>query len=216
MSVPTTEEEVLAREVARLEGEGYDVFIHPRPPHTPSFLGDFMPDAVAIGKDKKLMVEVVKGSLGDKKLQELADKFKRQREWELKVILVSPTSSADNLPVQSLEDIKGVLNEIGALRDSNSLRAAYLLAWAVLEAEARKLIPAQFGRPQSPGRIAQVLGQEGYLTPDQTDLVRRMADVRNRLVHGELNIQVDQEDVDKLLAVLASLSQNEPSAQPTP
>jgi uncharacterized protein YutE (UPF0331/DUF86 family) len=209
MTSLTTEEEVLAREVARLEAEGYDVFIQPRPPHTPPFLGDFLPDAVAIGNGKKLMIEVVKGGLEDKNLRALAEKFERQREWDLKLILVSPTSSGEGLSVQSSEAIQSALHEITALRDGNALRAAYVLAWAALEAEARRLMPNQFRRAQSAGRIVQALGQEGFLTPDEADQVRGMIDIRNRLVHGELSAAVTHEDVDRMLAVLGSLREQE-------
>ena len=210
MSVPTTETEVLQREISRLEADGYDVFVQPRAPHTPAFLGDFIPDAIAIGHGKKFIVQVTRsGQLGDQKLKDLSAKVAAQREWELSVILVAPTSTAASLPLQSAQAIQESIAEITKLRDANAVRAAFLLAWATFEAEARRLMTGQFGRAQTPGRIVQALGQEGYVTPDEADRIRKLADTRNRLVHGELNIALTREDLDQLLQVLAHLGQQE-------
>jgi len=214
MSVPSTEAEILQHEIGRLEAEGYDVFIQPRPPHVPAFLGEFIPDAVAIGHGKHIVIEVKRsGTLADPQLKELAAKFANQNEWELKVILVSPTSSPSILPLQSSQAIEHTIGEITQLRDTNAFRSAFLLAWATLEAEARRLMPNQFGRPQTPGRIVQILGQEGYLTPDEADQVRKLADTRNRLIHGDLGVGVSRSDLDRLLLVLSNLGREEPAEQ---
>jgi uncharacterized protein YutE (UPF0331/DUF86 family) len=190
------------------------VFVQPRPPHAPTFLGDFIPDAIAIGHGKNIVIEVKRsGSLGDPQLQELAAKFKNQSEWELKIILISPTASPSILPLQSSQAIQGTIGEITQLRDTNAIRSAFLLAWATLEAEARRLMPNQFGRPQTPGRIVQILGQEGYLTPDETDRVRALADIRNRLMHGDLSVGISRDDLDQILSLLSQLAQQEPAEQ---
>jgi uncharacterized protein YutE (UPF0331/DUF86 family) len=210
MSTPTTEADVLQREVRRLEAEGYDVFVHPRPPQTPEFLGSFVPDAIATGKGKNLILEVKRsGTLGDRALVDLAAEVRKQTDWELRIVLVSPTSSAGKLPLQSAQAVQSAIEEIAQLRDSGALRAAFLLAWATLEAEARRLVADELGRPQTPGRVVQILGQEGYLTPDETDRIRTLADMRNRLVHGELDIPVSRESLDQLLQTLQHLGQQD-------
>ena len=110
-------------------------------------------------------------------------------------------------------DVEAVIKEVKQLRSSGAVRPSFLLAWAVLEAEARRLIGNQLGRPQTPGRVVQMLGQEGYLPPDEADSIRRLADVRNRLIHGELSVDLSRESLDQLLAALDQLRAQEPSAQ---
>jgi hypothetical protein len=206
MSETGSEEQVLQREIARLESEGYDVFVHPRAPLVPEFLGDHVPDAVATGNGKKIVLEVATSSkLGSEKLREVAARFAKQREWELKIILVTPTTRGETLPVQSRQVIDGTLSEIEQLRRSGALRAAFLLAWATFEAEGRASVERQFDRPQTPGRLVQVLSQEGFLTPTDADRMRTLSDKRNRLTHGDLGIDISNEDLLWLVGVLRQL-----------
>jgi uncharacterized protein YutE (UPF0331/DUF86 family) len=114
---------------------------------------------------------------------------------------------------QTPQQIEAAIREIRQLRDSGALRPSFLMAWAALEAEARRLLGDRLGRPQSPGRVAQMLGQEGFLPPDDADSIRTLADVRNRLIHGELTIQLSQENLDKLLQILIQLRDQEPIRQ---
>jgi uncharacterized protein YutE (UPF0331/DUF86 family) len=207
----TTENEVLEHEVRRLEAEGYDVFVQPRPPQTPDFLGSFIPDAIAIGKDKKLVIEVKRNSLtADRALKELSARFAEQNEWELRVVLVSPRTAPITLPVQTPQQIEAAIREIKQLRDSGAVRPSFLMAWAALEAEARRLLGDQLGRPQTPGGVVQMLGQEGFLPPDEADAIRKLADVRNRLIHGELTVELSQASLDRLLGALGQLGMQEP------
>jgi uncharacterized protein YutE (UPF0331/DUF86 family) len=207
MSETGSEEQVLQHEIARLESEGYDVFVHPRAPLVPEFLGDYVPDAVATGKGKKIVLEVANSSkLGSEKLREVAARFAKQREWEFKVLLVTPTSSGDTLPVQSRQAIEDALDEVGRLQEVNALRAAFLLAWATFEAEGRASIDGKFDRPQTPARLVEVLSQEGFLTPTDADRIRALANKRNRLIHGDLGIEIDVEDLQQLVAVLRRLA----------
>ena len=88
MSETGSEEQVLRREIARLESEGYDVFVHPRAPLVPEFLGDYVPDAVATGKGKKIVLEVANSAkLGSEKLRDIAARFRKQGEWEFRILL---------------------------------------------------------------------------------------------------------------------------------
>jgi uncharacterized protein YutE (UPF0331/DUF86 family) len=217
MTETDSEEQVLQREVARLESEAYDVFLQPRAPLVPEFLGDHVPDAVATGKGKKIVLEVARPSKrSNEKLREVAARFADQREWELKVLLVSPTSTGETLPVQSRQAIEGALEEIDQLQKVRSAaRAAFLLAWATLEAESRASIEGEFARPQTPGRLVRVLSQEGYLTPTDADQMRALSDKRNRLIHGDLSTEITADDLSTLVRVLRQLVANGSSGNAT-
>jgi len=207
MSETGSEEQVLQREIARLESEGYDVFVHPSAPLVPAFLGDYVPDAVATGKGKKIVLEVANAAkLGSEKLKEVAARFAKQREWEFKVLLVTPTSSGDTLPIQSRQAIEDALDEVDRLQKLNALRSAFLLAWATFEAEGRASIEGKFDRPQIPTRLVEVLSQEGFLTPTDADRVRGLANKRNRLIHGDLGVEITRDDLQQLVDVLRQLA----------
>ncbi|RXG90612.1 hypothetical protein [Bradyrhizobium vignae] len=207
MTESGSEEQVLQREIARLESEGYDVFVHPRAPLVPDFLGDFVPDAVATGNGKKIVLEVARPSTRQsERLKDVAARFAQQREWELKVLFVAPTSLGTTLPVQSRQAIEGALSEIERLRDIDALRAAFLLAWATFEAEGRASVEGRFDRPQTPSRLVEVLGQEGLLTPTDADQMRLLSEKRNRLIHGDLGTDIGAEDLERLIGILRQLS----------
>ncbi len=214
MSNTVIEDQVLQREIARLESEGYDVFVQPRAPLVPEFLGDYVPDAVATGNGKKIVLEVTRSS-GSEKLKEVAARFAKQREWELKILLVTPTSSGKTVPVQSRQAIDGAIEEIERLHQMNALRSAFLLAWATFEAEGRASIAGKFDRPQTPGRLVQVLGQEGLLAPTEADRMRTLSEQRNQLVHGDLGTEIRSEDLRWLVAILRKMAAtNEISDRP--
>lgn len=205
MSNTVIEEQVLQREIARLESEGYDVFVQPSAPLVPEFLGDYVPDAVATGNGKKIVLEVAR-ALGSEKLKEVAARFAKQHEWELKVLLVTPNSPGKTVPVQSRQAIDGAIEEIERLQQVNALRAAFLLAWATFEAEGRASIAGKFDRPQTPGRLVQVLGQEGLLTPSEADRMRALSEQRNQLVHGNLGTEIGNEDLLWLVSILRKMA----------
>jgi REase_AHJR-like protein len=205
MSNTVVEEQVLQREIARLESEGYDVFVQPSAPLVPEFLGNYVPDAVATGNGRKIVLEVAR-SAESEKLKDVAARFAKQREWELKILVVTPTSSGKTVPVQSRQTIDGAIEEIERLRQVSALRAAFLLAWATFEAEGRASIAGRFDRPQTPSRLVQVLGQEGLLTPTEADRMRTLSEQRNQLIHGDLGTEIKSEDLAWLVDILRKMA----------
>ncbi|OHV89515.1 HepT-like ribonuclease domain-containing protein [Mesorhizobium sp. ORS 3428] len=199
MTLPV-EREILQKEVERLTAEGFDVFIEPGPSLSPVFIKGYRPDAVAIGNGRKIALEVASRSgPTDRKLSEVAALFSQHPEWEFRIIWVEPADSAPRLPIQTKDQIRAIVGEIKKLRGDQYFRPSFLLAWAAFEAAARAIAESQLGRPQTPGRIVQVLGQEGYLSPNEADEMRALIEKRNRLVHGTLDVKVTGDDVDRLV-----------------
>lgn len=205
MNAAASEAEVLRGVIPELEAEGYDVFIRPRPPLVPAFLGSFQPDAIAIRSDKKLLVEIVSRPNADKELERLRGLLKDQPSWELRVILISPTTVPDSLAVQTPAAIRQRIDEMQKLIQEGHASSAFLLGWASFEAASRLLLMEQFRRPQTPGRLVDVLAGSGYLTPSEADRRRPMAKKRNAFVHGELQADIGAEDVQQLIAVLQTI-----------
>lgn len=201
-----TEFEVLQRLVPDLEAEGYDVYIHPNKPLLPQFLRDSSPDAIAIRSDKNLAIEVLsKSPTASSKLERLTALFQNQPNWELRVIWITPSSQRVNLEVQNVTAIQERIDEIRQLASSGHSEPALLMAWATFEALARAMLEKQFVRPQSPGRIIQVLASEGLVTPTEADFLRNLAEKRNRLIHGDLNINVVKDELDSFSGVLGAM-----------
>jgi hypothetical protein len=205
MKAGASEAEVLRGMIPELVAEGYEVFVNPRPPLAPAFLGDLRPDAIAIRRDKKLVVEIISIPSADKKLERLRTALKDQPDWELKVVVLSPATAPDVLQVQTPDVIKQRIAEMQELVAGKHFGPALLLGWAAFEASGRKLLSVEFRKPQTPRRLVSVLASEGYLTPSEADRSRRLADKRNAFVHGELEEEIGAEDVQQLIVILETM-----------
>jgi uncharacterized protein YutE (UPF0331/DUF86 family) len=197
------EAETLQRLVPELEAEGYEVFVHPNKPLVPAFLGNFPPDAIARRADKNLVIEVLRQSpLASQKLERVAALLKGQENWELRVVWIESTKTQASLPVQGADEVDSRLAEISELAAARHVEAAMLLAWATFEALARGLLTKEFERPQTPGRLVQVLAGNGHLTPTEADQLRTLAEKRNRLIHGGLDVRVSENELQNFISVL--------------
>jgi uncharacterized protein YutE (UPF0331/DUF86 family) len=116
-----------------------------------------------------------------------------------------PTDIQASLQVQTPETIKARIDELRELGDKEHLEPALLLGWATFEALARATMSHEFRRPQSPGRIVEILAREGHVTPSEADSLRRLSDKRNKLVHGELQVRVSKDEIQAFVGVLDAL-----------
>lgn len=195
-----TEAEILRGVRAQLEAEGYDVYVHPRPPLAPDFLADFPADAIALGHEKKLVIEVLSpGPQSNAKVDRLQSLLKSHQDWELRVVYVPPTTSQEALSIQSAAAISHRLTEMEQLLQGGHLAPAFVLGWAALEAAGRAILSDQFRRPQTPGRLVDVLAGRGHLTPSEADRIRVLARKRDMFVHGGLGEEISSQDVREMI-----------------
>ena len=208
MMADDLESDILQRLAADLQAEGYEVFTQPGRSLVPRFLGNYIPDAIARRESKSIAIELTRRSPGsERKVSELVKLFEGQKDWEFRVIWVEPATSGGKLQVQSRTAIAERVAEIRQLISTSHFSSALLLAWASFEAVGRLLAPDQFQRPQTPGRLVQVLASEGYLTPTEADKLRALASKRNTIIHGELQTSVSREEVEEFAGILDTLSQ---------
>jgi len=201
----TLEAETLQRLIPQLESEGYEVYVHPNRPLIPEFLGNFSPDAIARRADKNLIVEVLRQSpQASQKLERLAALLKGRENWELRVVWIERKAQT-GLPVQGITEVSFRLSEIKELAASGHTDSAMLLSWATFEALARAIFTDDFERPQMPGRLVQVLASAGQLTPAEADKFRALAEKRNRLIHGGLDVRVSENEIHDFIAVLEAM-----------
>ena len=210
MSVPQfdsdLERTVLDTMVPQLEAEGYRVVIHPRRDTLPTFLAGYQPDMVAYKDNMKLAIEIKARASASRLVEKvLRERFAGHPDWELRIVYAPPVNSDANIPVVSKKIVSEHLNGLEASVDAMGLTAALLTGWAVFEAAARALLPSSLTRPQPPARLIETLASEGYVTPDEADMLRRLSRTRNEVAHGRLDLTPSRDDVVQLIAVTRSL-----------
>ncbi len=127
-------------------------------------------------------------------------------EWELLVAYVgSEFSQSSRLPAPAVSDVAGRISEVRELARTHP-RAAFLVAWGLLEAALNAVMPDADKRPRRPGTVVEALAMDGYISSETEASLRSLVDVRNRVVHGDLNVEPSEMDVAKVLdAVISTL-----------
>lgn len=196
------------------EAHGLKFYIKPPREILPAFLGDFQPDAIALGPEGGLIIEVkLRGSpASEKQLATIAKKVSDQKGWEFRAIyLNSPMDEAPPIATPTPVQVQAALEEIEALMKSGHLAAAFVTAWAALESLAR-LASANGGVGGQKGfssiQAIQTLAEAGYLENEAATQLRDMAKLRNAVVHGDLSIDVPAEQVEGLLNQLREIAAN--------
>jgi uncharacterized protein YutE (UPF0331/DUF86 family) len=207
MSKSIAEATMLDNLVPQLEAEGYEVYLQPPRSLLPSFMRDYIPDLVAFGTPKNIAVEIKRPGTGtDKNLAGISAMFEGQEDWDLKIILMSPTSETKPLKPQSSKQIQEIIAEARTLSRNGHHRPALLIGWAIFEAIARILAERRFAKPQTPARLINVLAEEGFLTPSEFDELKILAEKRNRLVHGEIDTSVNEDEIKSFIKIIEMLN----------
>jgi len=198
-----SEAALLESVLPELEAEGFEVFAHPSPPILPAFMRDHSPDAIAVRKDKKLAIEVLReGVPSNRRLDRLRELFAQHRDWELRVYWVSPSGTRGEIESASRKVIEQSIKAVEELTADGHTMPAVLMAWATFEAIGRAILPDRLQRPQPPGRLIEVLAAEGHVTPTEADHLRHLAESRNHLIHGDLEVAVPEADLQRFVAIL--------------
>jgi uncharacterized protein YutE (UPF0331/DUF86 family) len=202
MSLEATESILLESVVPDLEADGYEVFPRPRAPLLPAFMRGYRPDAIAYRKDRKLAIEVLRPGVPSK----LGDLLSERKDWELRVYWVSSSGAAAPIEPASRASIERTITTVEDLVGDGRTQPALLMAWAAFEAIGRLLLPDRFERPQTPSRLIEALASEGFIMPSEAAHVRRLAESRNRVVHGGLDTAVPEADLRGFVEILQTLS----------
>ncbi|MCB8879914.1 hypothetical protein ACELLULO517_06685 [Acidisoma cellulosilytica] len=198
------ERAVLQAVIPGLEAEGFEVFLQPGAQLLPPFMAGYRPDAIALKPGRKIAIEVTAGG-GDRPnrpaLQKIQAIFASQRDWEFQILYAPPSSSDPDLAPEPKEAIFATLRRLPSLLDQGGAVAALLTGWSAFEAAARRLMPDDFERPQSPSRMLETLAFSGAVTPDEADLLRDLGRRRNQAAHGKLDVTITPAQLEQLIAV---------------
>lgn len=197
--------ETLAQE---WKARGYDVLVEPR---NYAGLEDvfryYRPDLIVTKGDEKLAFEVKsKGEKTDVRAAEGLDRarslFQRHPDWKFQVVYFG--QAQDALPKFDLHELQIDFQAVDAI-SSVDPRLALIKLWSLAEALVRNIYPDHTQRPQSPGRLVELLAGQGDILPEQAARMRDMASKRNRFVHGDLTVSVTAQDVADMKAILLEL-----------
>lgn len=206
MGDTSSEADMLDSVAAELRADGFEVYLQPRRPPAPAFLGNYVPDAIALRDDKNLIIEVVReSSNATQQVDKIRSLLEGQPRWDLRVYWVSQVKSQRSLPVVTKESMAASNNEVRSTAIAGFHEPALLMGWATFEAAARANMPNEFQRPQTPARLVETLAREGYITPSDADLLRSLADKRNKLIHGDLQVSVTADEIKQFTEVLDGL-----------
>ena len=112
------------------------------------------------------------------------------------------------LPQPSSKHIEEEISNIRQLAETGQRRAAFVLAWAALEAAARSLQAGTneiWKRPQAPRRMIERLAGDGYITPDESDILLGLVQARNSIVHGDVDLEISSGELESMIRVLTQL-----------
>jgi uncharacterized protein YutE (UPF0331/DUF86 family) len=216
-SLNAQESEILRLLQGNYESEGYTFIPHPTSDLVPAFLKQYRPDALALSKKESVVIEVRarQSSLGDKQLAQIAAIVEKQPGWKFRVVYAGSIVSGDIFEKPSKEGLESEFSEIDELIEKDHLRAAMVLAWAGLEAATRTLpLPeASASRAVNPRQLVDCLTFAGFIDQERSRRLRQLVNVRNAVVHGQLDTKVNREDVLFVRKLLDDLTgrQNQPS-----
>jgi hypothetical protein len=184
--------------------QGYKVVRRPSRENLPAFLDRYMPDAVLVGRTPNVVVEVVRKGQPqiERKVRDLNALLAGRDDWRLEVLYAG--EQPEQLPAVSTERLRGSLANVRRLARIDQ-GGGLLVLWATLEAIARRLEPGKTGRPQSPGRIVELLAGAGFIAPSEAEKLREGAQWRNRLVHGDLDISPSEGEISNLTDIVERL-----------
>lgn len=206
-TLPAREATIVARLRERYEEQGYQFFARPPADLLPSAIRAFSPPAVAIRGDEGVVIGIVGQPDGaaSPRLEELARRLAGVPGWTLMLystrdfrepVIDAPTS----------EQFAAQVAEVDALAHAGRSRAAFLLAWTTLEAAARRLLPEnRTRRPLAPEQVLEGLTMFGAIEQGAADRLRALADLRDRIGHGDPNAVVTDDILQMLIDQLHEL-----------
>lgn len=204
-SATDSERMTLARLRDDFEAKGYQFVADPSGDQLPDFLGSYRPDAIAIGQDDKVIIEVKQPGSRPVKIPStsLSERIASQGGWRyLLVYAGQDPSEIIELSRPQKSQVDEALEETRRLKESGYTRAAMIECWSLLEALARRLYPADIRfslKPLSPMEVVERLAMDGQVSDADAKRLRALTSIRNSLVHGDLDARVRPDDVEYLL-----------------
>jgi hypothetical protein len=201
MAAHLTEARVLSLLRNRYEANGFSFFEHPEVADLPSFMQAYRPDAVALGKNKSIAIEVKlrRDPAGAKNLGIISERFKGQPAWEFHLVYGDEVED-EPISAPTLEQIQANITEAEKLLAEDHPSAALVLGWAAIEGIARTLSPDFPARnSQTMRQAVELLEHLGRLRFQEAEDLRRLLPLRAKVVHGDFGTRITSAEVEPVL-----------------
>lgn len=200
------EDMVLSQITPALESEGYQIIRHPSRSILPEFMKNYHPDAIALGKNKNIAIEIKSRYSDHKSQDESIDRikkiFEKNDQWEFRLFVIDRNQHVESIVLNDHEIISQSIIQLHDLMSEKQFQAAFLMGWSAFESLGRGLLKGRFLYPQPSVNLISALAEEGYLVPMDADFFRELMPRRNMLAHGQLNIEPDQAELSRFIDVL--------------
>lgn len=198
------ERAVLSLLRSRYESEGYTFLEQPGRDLLPEFLGNYIPDAIAIKDQKKIAIEVKvrKTESTEHSIRRLSEMLRNHADWEL-VTFYWADFSADTLDIDHSDvvQIRERYEAVKRIRAIGLSQEAFVLYWPLFEAIVR-LGTVRSGTSTSsallPRTVVNGLEELGLIEFSDAAVARSLVQKRNALVHGSHTVQVSDAELDVL------------------
>lgn len=190
---------------ARYEEQGFTVQFQPDPRDLPDFLGSYTPDAIAQKPGQNVAIELKQQntSITQASLQRIRKLFDGHPDWRFDVVFMGTDQGQRiSIPPASPQMLRARIDEVRTMVNVGQFRAAFVMAWSLLEAALHSAISDAPNRPYTPGSVLQALAMNGYIQPTLERRMRSLIDLRNRIVHGDVNAEPTRDDVDLVLSAI--------------
>ncbi len=191
---------------ARYQDQGFTFQIAPEADDLPDFLGSYVPDAIAKKPGLTVAIEMKNHntSTAQDSLQRIRKLFDGHPDWRFDVVFMgeSPTQRL-TIPPASPAVLRVRIDEVRKMTGQGQNRAAFVMAWSLLEAALHSRAPTAVNRPSAPGTVLQTLAMNGYIEPQLERRMRSLIDLRNRIVHGDLDVEPTSADVQLVLSAIS-------------
>jgi uncharacterized protein YutE (UPF0331/DUF86 family) len=187
------------------EAEGYTFTIEPDQSMLPSFLGTYMPDALAQKPGVNIAIEVKRdqSQTTQASLRDIRRLFDGHPDWQLNVLFVrsGPLQSV-TIPTALPADIRRRMDEVRELEKQGHRRPAFVMTWSLLESALQSVNDDRTSKPRTPGTVVQTLAMNGYIAPDMERRMHGLIALRNQIIHGDVVAEPAAEDVDLVLTAV--------------
>lgn len=187
------------------EERGYRFAVRPLGTEIPDFLASHRPDAVAWKGDGGIVIKLVSrpAQIAQPSVVELRNLIEEHPEWQLIVAHMGrDPSDTREMPVAGRGSILSRVDEAERLAADGHVAAAFVLGWSLLEATLNSLHPTADKRPRTPGTVVQTLSMNGDISYEMEKALRPLIDLRNRIVHGDLDAMPSLDDVRQVLTAV--------------
>ena len=187
--------------------QGFTFIVQPRRTQLPDFLGSYRPDAIAQKPGVNIAIEVKQHNnlQVQRSLRSIRKLFDGHPDWHLAVAYIG-SDPLDTLEIGAAQPatIHKRMDEVAALASQGHRSAAFIIAWSLLEAVSRRVDGRTPSRPRTAGTVVQTLAMLGYVEHGAEQRLQELVDLRNRIVHGDLDAEPAQADIELMLSVVSN------------